>query len=57
MLATDFAAAFVRKIKHKMERSREVLTADADLLDIATEGSRMASLTICCFLEKCCFLM
>jgi hypothetical protein len=28
---TDFASVFVRKIKHKMERSREVLPADADL--------------------------
>jgi hypothetical protein len=34
---TDLASVFVRKIKHKMERSREVLPADADLLDIATE--------------------
>jgi hypothetical protein len=34
---TDFATVFVRRIKHKMDRSREVLPADADLLDIATE--------------------
>jgi hypothetical protein len=34
---TDFATVFDRKIKHKMDRSREVLPADADLLDIATE--------------------
>ena len=34
---TDLATVFVRKIKHKLDRSREVLPADADLLDIATE--------------------
>jgi hypothetical protein len=34
---TDLATEFVRKIKHKMDRSREVLPANTDLLDIATE--------------------
>jgi hypothetical protein len=58
---TDLATGFVRKIQHKMDRSPEVLPADIDLLDIATErfayicwvfqhlhrNSKFASMTRC----------